>query len=74
MSIEISSDHERIIQAAVANGHFENREQALGEALRLLREKTSERASNGRLLPPDEWVKAFTAWAESHKPQTSCAR
>ena len=68
--IKLSSQNEEILERAVTNGHFQSREEALAEALRLLKEKTEEaEADDAQLLPPEEWVREFRKWARSHKPR-----
>ncbi len=67
MATEISTENEKFLEEAVKNGRFENRQQALDEAVRLLREETEVEGNGSPLLPPDEWEREFTKWAESHK-------
>ncbi len=71
MGTQISPENEKVLRDAVANGCFENPKAALDEAMELLREKIEEQQGNGKLLPPDEWIREFTSWAESHKPLNS---
>jgi Arc/MetJ-type ribon-helix-helix transcriptional regulator len=69
MATEISIENERFLEESVKNGRFENRQQALDEAVRLLREETEEQVSHSLLPPPDVWAEHFTAWAQSHRPR-----
>lgn len=71
MATPVSAENEKIIREAVIDGHFENSKQALDEAIELLRERIEDDQSNGRILPPDEWIIEFTAWARSHRPRDS---
>ena len=71
MSTQISPENEKVLRDAVANGSFENPKAALDEAMELLREKIEEEQGNGKILPPDEWIKEFDAWVSSHKSRNS---
>lgn len=69
--IELPPTTEEILDRAVNNGHFQNREQALSEAVRLLSEQTeTPEADDAGILPPDEWVREFRKWARSHKTRS----
>jgi Arc/MetJ-type ribon-helix-helix transcriptional regulator len=69
--IKLSPATEEILDRAVNNGHFQNREQAISEAVRLLSEQTeAAKSDDAGILPPAEWVREFRKWARSHKTRS----
>lgn len=68
--IKIDSQCAEMLDRVVANGQFQSRGEAIAEALRLLEENSeSAAAESSSLLPPEEWIREFTAWARSHRPR-----
>ena len=57
MTIDISPESERLLNEAMATGHFKSQEEALAEALRLL--KDNGPTENGTELTPDKWRAKF---------------
>lgn len=47
------------LQQVVADGLYLSKEEALAEAVTLLREKSDAASPPDNLLPPDEWIKWF---------------
>jgi len=57
----ISPDNQRLLESLVQSGSFKSEDEAISQALRLLRDKSeNDRVSDGdELLPPDEWIREF---------------
>jgi Arc/MetJ-type ribon-helix-helix transcriptional regulator len=59
MATTISLQNEQLLNQVVASGRFQNQDEALSEALRLLYEQTRQNGSEQSLLPPEKWIKEF---------------
>ena len=63
MTITISPQHEALLKEVVSSGYYTSQEEALTEAIRLLREQMSNGSpGEADLLPPDEWIEEFHKW------------
>ena len=54
MTVHLPEDLERYLQSEVQSGHFASPEEAISEALRLLRQKKQEAQFQRKPLTPDE--------------------
>lgn len=68
MTANVSAENERFILQAIAEGRFASRDEAIDQAVRLLREDADV---NGhpvvRSETIDEWVADLRRWAASHR-------
>ncbi len=55
MTIHLPEDLERFVQAEVSLGHFASAEEAITQAVRLLRQRGHEPPAQARPLSEDEW-------------------
>jgi Arc/MetJ-type ribon-helix-helix transcriptional regulator len=55
MTIHLPEDLERYVQAEVSLGHFASEEDAITQAVRLLRQRGQEPQAQARPLSEDEW-------------------
>lgn len=55
MTIHLPEDLERFVQAEVRLGHFASAEEAITEAVRLLRQRTHEPPPQAEPLSEDQW-------------------
>ena len=55
MTIHLPDDLERFVRAEVSLGHFASEEEALTQAVRLLRQRGQELQAKARPLSEDEW-------------------
>ena len=62
MSSSISPENQKLLREVVASGPFKSEDEALSEALRLLRDKTP----NGSVetVPDEDWTKLFRNWTQ----------
>ena len=68
MAMSFSPENEKLLSDVVASGKFETRDDAIAEALHLLRTHTkNETSEKCDILPPDEWLKEFDRITESRK-------
>lgn len=69
MAMSISPENQKLLHDAVANGPFKTEDEALAEALRLLRDQSNGTVGDGDggTLPPDQWTEHFRTW--SRKPR-----
>ena len=63
MTMSISPENQRLLTEMVTSGHFKSQEEALAEALRLLKDDTSR--DNGTVLTPDQWREKFKKHLDS---------
>ena len=66
MTNKLSQENENFIRSAVKSGRYGSDDEALNEAVRLLRD-ADDRPENGASLSEDEWEAEFTAWTNSHR-------
>lgn len=59
MATMISPQNEQLLNEAISSGRYKNQEEALAEALRLLREQTANGSAEPTILPPNSWVEEF---------------
>lgn len=64
MTITLTPEHERIIQAQIASGRFRSPEEVVGEALALLRPQDTETAATANHRGGGK-ARAFEEWADS---------
>lgn len=70
MTTNVSAENERFIQQAIAEGRFASRDEAINQAVQLLRAD----GDTVRAHPPDEarsadeWIHSLRNWAASHRP------
>jgi Arc/MetJ-type ribon-helix-helix transcriptional regulator len=55
MTIHLPEDLERYVQAEVSKGHFASEEEAITQAVRLLRQRGHEPQTQGTPLSEEEW-------------------
>src|SRR5205807_7181432 len=55
MTIHLPEDLERLVQAEVSLGHFASEEEAITQAVRLLRQRSQERQAQAKPLSEDQW-------------------
>ena len=55
MTIQLPEDLERFVQAEVSMGHFASEEEAITQAVRLLRQQAQQPPAQPRSLTEDEW-------------------
>ncbi len=55
MTIHLPEDLERFVQAEVSLGHFASEEEAITQAVRLLRQRGHEPPAQAKPLGEDEW-------------------
>ena len=72
MTTNVSPENERFIQQAIADGRFASRDEAINQAVQLLR---GERNDNGHDIvvhskSTEEWIADLRNWAASHRPVT----
>ena len=61
MTIHLPEDLERYIQSEVGSGRFASPDDAITEAIRLLRREKQEAQSQGKSLTPDELNRQLVA-------------
>ncbi len=59
MATIISPQNEQLLKQVISSGCFQDQEEALSEALRLLCEQTANGSVEPPILPPDKWVEEF---------------
>ena len=68
MSITLSPQNEELLKEVVSSGYYKSQEEALAEAIRLLREQSTNGASDESvILPPDQWIEEFDRITQSRK-------
>ena len=68
MTTNVSAENERFIQQAIADGRFASRDEALNQAVRLLREEAEVNGHHvERSDSADEWIADLRRWAASHR-------
>lgn len=55
MTIHLPEDLERYVQGQVHNGHFASADDAIAEAVRLLRQRLQDHTASRRPLTEEEW-------------------
>src|SRR5579871_156834 len=55
MTIHLPEDLERFVKAEVLSGHFESEDDAIAQAVRLLRQQRQNQAARQGALSEDEW-------------------
>jgi Arc/MetJ-type ribon-helix-helix transcriptional regulator len=66
MASMISPQNEQLLNEAVSSGRFKDQQQALAEALRLLREQTCNNDPE-QSLSADEWIASFRKWSRKSR-------
>lgn len=66
MATIISSQNEQLRNQVVSSGRFQNQDEALTEAVRMLYEQTLN-GSSEQLFSTDEWITSFRAWSRKHR-------
>jgi Arc/MetJ-type ribon-helix-helix transcriptional regulator len=68
-------ENERFLEQAVAEGRFQSRDEALNEAVCLLRGELQDNGNNGSVMNENlgEWSNRFRNWLNSHKDLESIA-
>jgi Arc/MetJ-type ribon-helix-helix transcriptional regulator len=66
MATTISSQTEQLLNQVVSTGRFQNQDEALTEAVRMLYEQTLNGGSESLLSSP-EWINSFRAWSRKHR-------
>lgn len=61
--MSISPENEKLLEEVLASGQFKTHDDALAEALRLL--KGQQNSSNGVQLPIEQWREKFRAHLDS---------
>ena len=69
MSMSISPENERVLSEMVATGQFRSHDEALAEALRILRDESPNQ--NGQVLPVDQWRTKFQQHVDSTPASTA---
>ena len=67
MTITPRPEQEQLIAQAIQAGLIQNAEEALDIAVDTLRDRLGTSAS---VVPADEWMRKFRAWAHSHPTDT----
>ena len=71
MNVRLTDENETFLKEVVRTGHFGSDDEAINEAIRLLRRESSTDAENTSLsakLSPKEWSARLRKWALSHVP------
>jgi len=61
MTISVSADNEKILDDIVRLGHYQSRDEALADALKLLRDNKNGHAAPSQ-VSVKEWAKSFDEW------------
>jgi len=61
MATIISPQNEQLLNQVVSSGRFKDQQEALAEALRLLREQTANGGPE-QSLSTEEWIASFRKW------------
>lgn len=67
----ISPQNEQLLNEAVSSGLFKDQQEALAEALRLLREQTCNGGPQPS-LSTDEWISSFRMWSRKPRQGNPC--
>lgn len=68
MTTNVSSENEEFIRQAIAEGRFANWDDAINQAVRLLRDDSDTSAQRGKAFDnPDQWVTQLRDWAAKHR-------
>jgi Arc/MetJ-type ribon-helix-helix transcriptional regulator len=66
--VEMSLENQRFIDEIVADGRFKNRDDAIDQAIWLLRSEVRQQAQEpADALTAEEWCERFETWAASHR-------
>jgi Arc/MetJ-type ribon-helix-helix transcriptional regulator len=67
MTNNVSAENERFIRQAVAEGRFANWDEAINEAVHLLREESSDAEQHSDGPDSQAWAADLRNWAANHR-------